>query len=315
MNTHTNSKLFLRQCIKHGLAHSFDTKTQTWVKPYPEVTGYLLTFFSKEKKLPKEIIVAGNKLISLQHSSGGFQCSNNKHILFSFDTAQIGHGLLSLYKKTKEKKYLKAAIKAGNFLLSMQNTDGSVFPSYQVQQEFRYAEKRKKDGTNWGNCFTYIQLKNAEFLLPLSKITKNKEYEDSARNMIRWGKKNVDVRFTHPFAYFLEGMIALGEHEYVQKMLEKHIIPRIKKGYISYTPKTPYAYVSGSIQLGILLAKSKHKKEAKKILDWAEKVRAHHNSGGLFQYANARGELDNSIHSEINCWGTKYYLELVQCFK
>lgn len=314
-NIHNKAEQFLLDCIRDGLAHSFDTNTESWVKPYPEVTGYLISYFSQKREIPKKIIEAAEKLISVQHPIGGYSSFFNKHILYTFDTAQIAHGLASLYKKTGNDKYLHAAINAGSFLLSMENNDGSVFPMYDTKHQYKYVEKTTLKGENWGSIFSQIQLKNAEALLLLSQITKDSRYEKAAKLMVPWGVRHTNSRHTHPFGYYLEGMITLGKHSFVDKLLTNHILKREKQGFISYSPQCSYAYVSGSIQLGILLAKTEHFKESKRILDWASKVQKYSPLGGLFQYAKANGTPDESIHLELNSWGTKYYLELATLHK
>ena len=49
-----------------------------------------------------------------------------------------------------------------------------------------------------------------------------------------------------------------------------------------------------------------------KIRDYGRSVQEKDNSGGLFQYADMYGDLDNHVHTEINSWGTKYFCELEQ---
>lgn len=229
-NIHNKAEQFLLDCIRDGLAHSFDTNTESWVKPYPEVTGYLISYFSQKREIPKKIIEAAEKLISVQHPIGGYSSFFNKHILYTFDTAQIAHGLASLYKKTGNDKYLHAAINAGSFLLSMENNDGSVFPMYDTKHQYKYVEKTTLKGENWGSIFSQIQLKNAEALLLLSQITKDSRYEKAAKLMVPWGVRHTNSRHTHPFGYYLEGMITLGKHSFVDKLLTNHILKGKNKG-------------------------------------------------------------------------------------
>jgi len=305
---------FLLSCIRDGLAHSLDTVTNSWVKPYPEVTGYLLSYFSLKTRLPTQILEAGEKMITIQHPTGGFSSFFNKEVLYTFDTSQITHGLTSLYIKTRQKRYLVAAQRAGNFLLSMQNADGSFFPYYNWKYRYRHVERPLKDGANWGSYFSHIQVKNAEALLLLSKVTKNPSYAQAALLMIQWGKRHCDSRFTHPFGYFLEGMSALDQQKYVRNSLQTFVKPKERNGFIAYQAGLNYAYVSGSVQLGILFKNSGMNSEAKRIYQWATKVQEQHISGGLFQYANRNGTPYTKIHAELPSWGTKYYLELANMF-
>ena len=79
---------------------------------------------------------------------------------------------------------------------------------------------------------------------------------EAAIKLRNYGKKNFDLTFTHPSAYYLEGMLAINEEDYVYDKLKEGIIPRIRtNGFLPYSEGVSYAYVSGSIQMGILLYK------------------------------------------------------------
>lgn len=314
MNNLVQAKKFLLSCIRGGLAHSYDSIQKTWTKPYPEVTGYLLSYFCSENTLYPEIMSAADKLVQIQDESGGFPSFYNTNILFTFDTAQIAHGLLSMYIKTKRMKYLKSAIRAGDFLLKMQWLDGSFFPMFHRQKKNMLFYQEKEDGSNWGSTLSFIQLKNIEALLLLSKITKEKKYSIATIRVGRWGMKKSDPRYSHPYAYFLEGMYALGKRDFVRNELKKNVLSNLKRGFIPYYPGASFAYVSGSVQLGILLSKFGFNREAKDIYKWAINTQDC-NMGGLIQYANQDGSINSSIHGELNSWGTKYFCELAKNLK
>ena len=108
-------------------------------------------------------------------------------------------------------------------------------------------------------------------------------------------------------------MLAGGHSATVKNILNEYFLNRINNnGFISYSPDLDYSYVSGSVQIGILCYKVGYIEYAKKIYDWACLVQDNHYSGGLFQYANYDGKINDSIHAEINSWGTKYFIELAQ---
>lgn len=305
---------FLRICVQRGLAHSFDTVSGTWVKPYPEVTGYILSYFADHyPRRMKDWMSSGDTLVDLQGQAGGFASFYDPEYLYAFDTAQIMHGLLSLYRHTKEKRYLASAVRAGEFLQYMQLNGGLMFPLFNAHEGSRIVYQPNSDASNWGSTFSYIQVKNAEGLQLLAKITGDKRYQQSALALAEFPVRRIDYSYTHPLAYYLEGLWSMGKTTQVKQILEQKIIPRLKDGgFIPYFPKAAYAYTSGSIQLAILLAKTKHLYEARQILTWAQKVQSHHGSGGLFQYALPSGEPDGTIHREINSWGTKYFAELLR---
>lgn len=304
---------FLLGSFRNGLTHSYDVKKCCWVKPYPEATGYLLSYFSKYfSVLPDKILDATGCLSKLQHQSGGYPSFCNKRYLFTFDTAQIMNGFASLYKRTNNKIFLDIARKCADFVLNMQINNGAMFPAYDIKLKCKYVDKIGQ----WGINFSAIQVKNIEGFLLMYELTNDSRYLDSAIKLKNYGKEHCDLTFTHPGAYCLEGLMAINENDFVRKKLEKEIIPRVKSnGFLSYASNTSYAYVSGSVQMGILLYKVGLRKIAYSILCWARKVQQNHDSGGLFQYANFDSSLNQDIHTEINSWGTKYYVELERLFK
>lgn len=300
---------FLVQCVKGGLAYSFNTETEQWVKPYPEVTGYLLSYFAQDRQEHeiKGIINAARKLVSVQHHCGGFASFFDKNRLFTFDTAQIMHGLASLHLATRDSRWLDGAIRAADFVCDMQLPNGSMFPIYDLSREARYVETHGQ----WGVCFSPIQAKNIEGLRVMNKLTGNARYAEAAEGLVTFGKRTCDLTYTHPGAYCLEGLWAAGETEFVYDRLRLDILPRLQpSGFLAYAPSLPYAYVSGSVQMGILLYKAGFRDESCRILEWARRVQQQHSSGGLFQYADSEGKLDRHVHMEINSWGTKYFCQL-----
>lgn len=301
---------FLTTCINKGMAHSFDVDARTWVKPYPEVTGYLLSYFAQdclEKVIPAIIIKAARKLLDVQHRNGGFPSFAANERLYTFDTAQIMHGLASLHLSTKESRWLDAATRAADFVCDMQLADGAMFPVYDLARKAAYVEPRG----HWGISFSPIQTKNIEGLSLLYRVTGNRRYATAAARLADFGKLNCDLTYTHPGAYCLEGLLSAGEDEFVREKLRGEILPRLlSNGFLSYAPDLPYAYVSGSIQMGILLFKTGFLDESRQILLWARRVQQQHSTGGLFQYADAEGNLDRHVHTEINSWGTKYFCQL-----
>jgi len=301
---------FLLKCIKGGLAHSLNAETGEWLKPYPEVTGYLLSYFSEQQPgrgIPGAVLSSARKLVRLQHRSGGYPSFYDKWLFFTFDTAQIMHGLASLYLVTKDSRLLGAAVRAADFVCDMQLPDGSMFPVYDLRREARYVETHQ----NWGMCFSPIQAKNIEGLQLMNRVTGDARYARAADGLIAFGKRALDTTCTHPGGYCLEGLLAAGETNFVRERLRSDFLPRLQPdGFLPYSQGLPYAYVSGSIQVGILFYKVGLVDESYKILEWARRVQRQHPSGGLFQYADSEGKLDRHVHLEINSWGTKYFCQL-----
>lgn len=296
---------FLNLCIRDGLAHSYDVIENKWVKPYPEVTGYLLSYFSNNPN--GKILSAADKLIEIQNSNGGFMSFSDSNRLYTFDTAQILHGFLSLYQHNQNNKYLEVSTKCFSFIESMVD-DGFVYCIWDVPSNKRI----DVGGGFYSNDSRYsIQSKIVESLLQYYEVLKVEKAKMLALEICNFCKSHNYNTLTHPFGYYLEGMYAMKEFELVKQILKDEVVPRIENdGFISYSKDLSYAYVSGSIQLAILMYKLGLCDYAIKIYEWVGRVQDNHVSGGIFQYANKDASLNRDVHTEINSWGTKYYCEL-----
>lgn len=302
---------FLKDCVFDGLAHSYDVISGKYVKPYPEVTGYVLTYFCDNYNvLEKKIIQAADVLVKIQDKEvGGYPFFCEKNRLYVFDTSQILIGLCSIYKMTRNEKYKVSALKAGDFLLMMQLDNGAIMPVYDKNTKEAVIEKKLYD--IWNGTWSGLMCKLTEGFQALYEITDDEKFIEAKRKTASFYINAEYIECTHPLGYWLEGLYEAGEYQKVRDVLEEKVIPRIHdNGYIPYKENLEYAYVSGCVQLGILLYKLGYVEHAKKIRNYGRLVQKNDNSGGLFQYANSLGELDCHIHTEINSWGTKYFCQL-----
>lgn len=302
---------FLKRCVFGGLAHSYDVITCKYVKPYPEVTGYLIKYFCDNyDKLPFNIVYAGNKLVRIQDKkTGGYASFGNKNILYAFDTSQILIGLAALYHKTGKEKYKIAAVRGGDFLLAMQMENGAIAPIYDKMKEEIIIDKNTY--SIWNGPWSGLMCKLTEGFQTLYELTGDNKYLVAKEKTANFYVQAEYIESTHPLGYWLEGLWEGGKLEKVDEVLNNKVIPRIREnGYIPYKENLGYAYVSGVIQLGIILFKMGYIEEAVRIRDYGRSVQEKFRSGGLFHYADENGKLDGTVHSEINSWGTKYYCQL-----
>lgn len=304
---------FLLDCMDY-LARSYDVIKNKWVKPYPEVTGYLLSYFATyhgDKILDCAInssfckaMNAVEYLLTTQHSLGGFSSFDSPKILYTFDTGQIMHGFLKMYQVLKDERYLKAATKCFDFILKGTLRPGEILPGYDLDKKC-YISIGK--GFYAGPRSFAIQAKNLEGIQLFIKITNSEKASNFHRDLREYSQITSIIPETHPLGYYLEGMSAVG----IQcKDILQVLISQVDNGFLPSKKGAKYAYVSGSAQIAICLLKAGYKKEAIRIRNWLRKVQDNHNSGGLFQYANPDASLNTDIHTEINSWGTKYFCEL-----
>lgn len=299
---------YLLNCSKTGLAHSYDELSMKWVKPYPEVTGYLVSYFSSHKyehDLEPHIRKMIKVLLLRQETCGGWKSFEGNAVLF-FDTVQILKGLFdSGFWKSDYR--VKSAIQRGvQFLDSQTTSSGLVFPIYLAHLNAMSAKNN-----SWSDGFSGINSKVLELLYSdgFSEIYPQSMY--LRERILGWSLEIPQIDFTHPGAYQLEGLFAAGQIDLVRERIMKVFLPTLRQnGFIPYRSDLGYAYTSGSAQLGILMAKTGLTEEAKSIHSYLQKLISMSPSGGLVQYSNSEGDHDTSIHGESNSWGTKYFLEL-----
>jgi folate-dependent phosphoribosylglycinamide formyltransferase PurN len=105
-----------------------------WTSSYPETTGYAIpTLLSladtlDDEKFRKRAETAIDFLLSIQLASGAFpgrEIAENATEPSPFNTAQIVHGLLAWHRATGDGRSLNAARRGADWLLSVQEPDGS----------------------------------------------------------------------------------------------------------------------------------------------------------------------------------------------
>ena len=105
-----------------------------WSSSYPETTGYTIpTLLSLAEALGQDRFreraeTAVKFLLSIQLECGGFpgmEIALNSSEPSAFNSAQIIHGLLAWHTATGDARALEAAVRAGEWLVSIQEPDGS----------------------------------------------------------------------------------------------------------------------------------------------------------------------------------------------
>jgi hypothetical protein len=146
-----------------------------WDPPYIETTGYIIpTLLSLRQyheywydELEKVLKNSGEWLLNVQYRDGSYGSSVNAEPLV-FDTGQAIFGLLALYQYSQDQAYLDAACRAGHWIASMQESDGS----------FR--------------CFAYKSIPHTYYarvswgLLKLFEITNEIEFKEAAQKQLIW---------------------------------------------------------------------------------------------------------------------------------
>lgn len=193
-----------------GIPASYDILKRKWGKPYRETTGYIIPTFinyskiSKNASFEKRALQMAEWVLSEQLSDGAYgeELPDGTIKKKVFNTGQVMLGLCSIYDHTGDDRFLRAAARSADWLVSIQETDGQW-------KKFTTAGARTYHSrVDWP-------------LLEVFKRTKNPLYEKSAVANLEWimGQQTADAWFencslsdpgkpwTHLIAYTLRGLL------------------------------------------------------------------------------------------------------------
>jgi uncharacterized protein YyaL (SSP411 family) len=196
-----------------------------WSPAYPETTGYLIPTFLKygtcyndEDAVQRAVEMAEWEL-KVQYDNGGVPgldvgVQNAPPVVFN--TGQVIFGLLAAYGQTAREEFLRAACRAGDFLLSCQDESGCF-----VRHTYKGIPHTYNTRTAWG-------------LLCLHQTTKDRRYLEAACQNLEWAlaqqEPNGWLRHnqlgpnksvtTHGLAYAAEGFIEAYTHVQDRRCLE-----------------------------------------------------------------------------------------------
>lgn len=186
-----------------------------WLPPYPETTGYTICTLMRYTKLTDEgewterAMRMGDWEIDVQLPAGGIRGQIGLNAFpIVFNTGQVILGWVGLYLETCEKRFLDAAVRAGNWLIETQDADGK-----------------------WSRCdhagvpHAY-QSRVAWPLLELARSSGDPKYRRAAERCIEWVLSNVRPNgwidhmafvphqkpYTHTIVYTLRGLLESSAH-------------------------------------------------------------------------------------------------------
>ncbi len=268
-----------------GFAHSFALKTG-WSAAYPETTGYiaktllLLADVYDDSDLRAAALSACDWLIKCQQ--GGAIVSP----LFSaddgivFDTGQVLFGFIQAYIATGNDKYIEAAKKAGDWLVSVADQEGIWTKS-----------------THLGVPHVY-NVRVAWALLELHGITGQSDYAEIARSNINfaltheengWFDKCAfntgDMPYTHNLGYATRGLLeshSLMPDESVFSAAQRsadHVLKFLRPdGFLpgqigpGHSCRDSYVCLTGNCQFAIIWYKLYRITGLSKYLDAADRI-------------------------------------------
>jgi hypothetical protein len=185
-----------------------------WAASYPETTGYIIpTFFNyahltQDEKYRQRALRMADWLLTVQHENGAFP-AHDLSVLPEPRVFNTGHamlGLLRAFRETGREIYLQASIRAGDWLLSVQDADGAW-----TKFEYYHRAHAYHSDVDWP-------------LLELFGATQKASYFDAAVKNLDWvlslqqpngwfdkgGFKDDAAPFLHTIAYTIQGLIESG---------------------------------------------------------------------------------------------------------
>jgi hypothetical protein len=243
-----------------------------WSAAYPETTGYIIPTFidlavsMNDNELYRRATAMADWELSIQEKDGSFRggAVDSGYDSFVFDTGQIVFGFIAAYKATKQTKYLDAAVRAGNWLVAVQDAAGmwSRFTFHSIPHVY----------------YTRVAWALAE----LGNVTHESAFVQAADRNVRWAvaqqrsngwfdmagftERGHLTPFTHTIAYTIEGVletgVCLGRDDYVaaaRRAADSMCGVIRDDGYLAgeldsgWQPRARYSCLTGNAQLSIIL--------------------------------------------------------------
>ena len=155
-----------------GVAAAYSLATG-WDVPYPETSGYILATFLTCGDYLGDASLAGRAQriadweIEIQAPNGGVLSRPGRPETRVFNTGQVLLGWLAIFERNLDSRYLDAARRAGDYLIGLQESDGTW------QRDTYCGARTYHARTDWG-------------LLRLANISREPRYAEAARKNLRW---------------------------------------------------------------------------------------------------------------------------------
>lgn len=198
-----------------------------WTASYPETTGYIiptLLQYASEKNdsnIAESAIRAADWLVEIQRPPGGWQGGrvNENRPPIVFNTAQVIRGMIAVYRITKSPKHIDSAIKAGNWLCSVQDKEGT-WTRHALMKRARVYDSYVDLPLLLLHKETGIEKYKNHAILNLNWIVEEKQLEngwfEDCDNTIKRNNKPI----LHTIAYTIDGLLESGIYLNDRKYIE-----------------------------------------------------------------------------------------------
>lgn len=195
-----------------GVSHSY-LIGKGWMPSYPETTGYIIPSFinrsrlNGEQELMRRALEMAEWELGLQMENGATPSLIGGEPVV-FDTGQVLFGWISAYAATKDRRFMDAAVRAGNWLVAGLDENGtwSAF------------------GNPGSDSIHTYNIRVAWALLALAQASGEHRYADAADRFIAWALDQEDTHgwfrrnclndndrpLLHTIAYTSQGLLESG---------------------------------------------------------------------------------------------------------
>lgn len=250
-----------------GISKGYDLLRRRWAPSYPETTGYSIpTLLNASMRLARPELATlalslADYLMESATPEGGVVHWQLQAQPVVFDTGQVMFGWLAAFSASQDQRYLQAAARAGDWLVSILDASGSWKKNQHLGVE------------------KVIDTRVAWALLELHRHTQNETHRLAAIRNLDWALQQQDPDgwfnrcaftyeedpFTHTLAYTAEGLFEcgriLGEQKYIRaarltadSMLAlQHLDGRLASTFgKGWKPTSRSSCLTGDCQMGIL---------------------------------------------------------------
>jgi len=262
-----------------------------WQPSYPETTGYIIPNFLKYASLARRPEFSERALrmadweLSIQNADGSFNGGplGSGYEGFVFDTGQVIFGLVAVHKATGVARYLDGAIKAGRWLVQVQDKTGSwtrnAFNAIPHTYYTRVAWALSELGTHAGErIFSTAAQRNADWAV--AQQQSNGWFEHTGFTV-----SSHAAPYTHTIAYTMEGLLETGacldRQDYIEAVIrtaDSWLETVRKDGYCSGTYDRDwksggrFACLTGSAQFALILLRLYTISGREKYFETAQKL-------------------------------------------
>lgn len=314
-----------------------------WTTGYPEVTGYIIPTVldayhrTGDKKFLESAVKMGEWELGIQREDGGwegfYQGDGKPSIVFN--TGQVIRGMIALYKELQDERYLNAAVRAADWIISTQDEDGSWTSTNFKQMKRVYdtyvtAPISKLYKITGNEAYLNACVRNCDFILTHQR--KNGWFELADNTLL-----NNAAPVLHTISYTIDGLIETGENlemdRYIDAaqlatdaLLHKAEIQNLVPARFdeNWRKAAGYSCLTGNAQLGIIFIRFYERTKDKRYMNAALKLA---DFLGYTQELNSIGkDRDGAIAGSYPIWGmycplklpswaTKYYIDLLVLIK